>query len=269
MAEKPTNTEKPTNPQEYETWLKDKLDVVIDAKARTYYDAATRAMLDHLERADFWQGFKAELLEYDARYTAQCGFFLLMDKGNSLEVVIKPFDSLVDKTFRKNILANENFPDAPEAGWVTPTDWLTRVHDVVRTSIAVKYLDGVTFLAERIDELAQKFGRESGVDYEAREEGYYAAHVGVPLPAEIPSKKWDTDKIVFTLEIQITTQIQEAIRTLTHAFYEKRRSATQIGKKWQWDYDSDEFRANYLAHTLHHMEGLIMDIRARGVKQSG
>ena len=31
--------------------------------------------------------------------------------------------------------------------------------------------------------------------------------------------------------------------------------------KWQWDYKSDEFTANYLGHILHYVEGRIVELR--------
>jgi len=194
-----------------------------------------------------------------------------MSRASQLAVNTKPLDSLVDKSFRQNALFNENWPAPPDGGWILPDNWFETTRDVLRTSIVVKYLDGVTFLADKLAEVAQVLGLEAAIDYEAREEGYYAAHYYVSLAGEMPLPKWDTKRIIFVLEVQITTQMQEAIRVLTHHFYEERRSRllNAAQKKWQWNYDSDEFRANYLAHTLHHIEGLIMDIRVRGGKSDG
>ena len=64
------------------------------------------------------------------------------------------------------------------------------------------------------------------------------------------------------VEIQITTQLQEVIRRLLHKYYERQRSGRSTSDlKWQWDYKSDEFAANYLGHILHYVEGMIMDVR--------
>jgi len=261
-------SDRPTDIRSYVKWLRDVHGVPIDPATRNYYDVATRAMRDHLGRSKFWQDLVTQLPEYDAQYLSKCSVYLLMSPTQPLEAKIKPFDSVLDKSFRKNVLENGGFPQAPDLGWIFPSNWLLRLNDIVRTSIAVKYLDGVTFLVERVGDLANATGVSAQIDYEAREEGYYAAHVCALLPAEIPNAKWDTERIEFSLEVQITTQMQEAIRVLTHPFYTQRRSAAPDPRhKWQWDYASDEFRANYLAHTLHHIEGLIMDIRARGGKK--
>ena len=97
---------------------------------------------------------------------------------------------------------------------------------------------------------------------EAREEGYYAAHQYISKEFEIPKIDWDTEKIDFSIEIQITTQLQEIIRGLLHKYYgEKRKRITKENVKWQWNYKGDEFTANYLGHILHYVEGMIMEIR--------
>lgn len=259
-------TDKPLDITAYLGWLKEELDVSVDKASGTYYQAATRALVDHLKRSTFWRAFIRQLAEFDEEYRARRPTYLLMERVEP-EVFVKPFKSVVDKSFRKNVVENENWPNPPGGGWILPDTWLTTIRDIVRASIAAKYLDGVTFVADKVRELAEEHGHEAVIDYEAREEGYYAAHVYVDLPAEIPLPKWDTREIVFSLELQVTTQMQEAIRTLTHPHYVSRRSRPrdESAKKWQWNYDSDEFRANYLAHTLHHLEGLIMDLReARG-----
>jgi ppGpp synthetase/RelA/SpoT-type nucleotidyltranferase len=112
--------------------------------------------------------------------------------------------------------------------------------------------------------LLESCGLPFQVDFEAREEGYYAAHVYTQYPCQIPKEDWDVEKVEAIVEIQITTQLQEVIRRLLHKYYEARRGgAKEVGVKWQWDYDSDEFAANYLGHILHYVEGMIVDIRER------
>jgi len=75
---------------------------------------------------------------------------------------------------------------------------------------------------------------------------------------------WDTIFIKISIELQITTQLQEVIRKLLHNYYEERRiRLKEEDLKWQWDYRSDEFATNYLGHILHYIEGMIMDIREK------
>ena len=84
-------------------------------------------------------------------------------------------------------------------------------------------------------------------------------------PLTMPTLKWESTKTEISLEIQITTQLQEVIRKLLHSFYEERRSEKPQKNKrqWQWDYRSEEFGANYLGHILHYLEGMIVEIREK------
>ena len=66
------------------------------------------------------------------------------------------------------------------------------------------------------------------------------------------------------VELQVTTQLQELIRSLLHVHYEKRRKEHEaLEEQWQWDYKSDEFATNYLGHILHYVEGMIVEVRDR------
>lgn len=124
----------------------------------------------------------------------------------------------------------------------------------------MKYLDGVEFLVEKIKSL----DNDCKVEFKAKEEGYYAAHIYINRIFEIPKLDWNTRKEEFLVEIQITTQLQEVIRKLLHKHYEENRKKLKAdieSTKWQWDYKCDEFSSNYLGHILHYIEGMIMDIR--------
>ena len=102
------------------------------------------------------------------------------------------------------------------------------------------------------------------VSFEAREHGYYAAHIELSFETELINIEHDAVKCRVIIEIQITTQIQDVIRKLTHKYYETRRESTAVvdpGRSWQWNYNSPEFIPNYLGHLLHFVEGMIMEIR--------
>ena len=145
-------------------------------------------------------------------------------------------------------------------------NWFSRINDTVRTCFVVKYLDGVNFLASQFADRAKAAEYKSRVDYEAKEEGYYAAHFYVSFPCEVPREDWDTKDETISVEIQITTQLQEVIRHLLHKYYEQRRAQRPIPHvKWQWDYRSDEFAANYIGHILHYLEGMIVDVRDKRI----
>ncbi|MGB6681543.1 MAG: hypothetical protein WBF08_09520, partial [Candidatus Bathyarchaeia archaeon] len=252
---------KPENITEYSRWLKDKHGVLITNRTEAYYNTVASQVKSDFEGSDFWNCFTQNLKEYDDEYLLQTRYSLLRDTKPLL--LIKPYVSTLMKTYRKNVVDNKNWPKEPIVGWILPNNWFLRINDIIRTLIEVKYLDGVEFLIEKIKTNCQELNIPCRAILEAREEGYYAAHLYIKKEFEIPKVTWDTEKIELNIEIQITTQLQEVIRKLLHNYYEDRRKkARSSGEvKWQWNYKSDEFTANYLGHILHYVEGMIVEIK--------
>ena len=255
---------RPKDVAEYRQWLHDQLNVEISHRTRTRYEVVSSSILTALDRSDVWAQLCSNLAEYDSEYRRETTYPLLASPEPP-KLVAKPFESLIEKTFRKNVLENNAWPDEPESGWILPDNWYSKISDIVRTTMVVKYLDGVQFLGVRIKSLCSDHGLPCRFALEAREEGYYAAHVRTEREFEVPGAEWDTERIQVPLEIQITTQLQEVIRRLLHKYYEERRVevAEKDRAKWQWDYSSDEFITAYLGHILHYVEGMIMEVIAR------
>ena len=257
------NNKKPENIDEYKKWLKKEHEIEILDRTRTYYESVTSKIKKDFEESDFWAQLTKNLKEYDDEYLVKTGYLLLRPESKP-ELYIKPFDSFLLKTFRKNILENKNWPNEPEGDWILPSNWYSRMNDIIRTLFVVKYLDGVEFMRDKIQFLCEQNSMECIVFLEAREEGYYAAHLYTKQEFEIPRITWDTERVEVLIEIQITTQLQEVIRKLLHKYYEERRKGVKKEDiKWQWKYESDEFAANYLGHILHYVEGMIMEIREK------
>ena len=159
---------------------------------------------------------------------------------------------------------NQNWPSAPQSGWLKPCQWFSRVDDLIRTTLVVKYLDGIDFIVDRLGKSAEKHDLKHRTHFEARDEGYYAAHFYVYYDLSIPTLDWDSTTARIALEIQVTTQLQEVIRRLLHSYYrDKRSSKLSQDRPWQWQYRSEEFAANYLGHILHYLEGMIVEIREK------
>jgi len=254
---------KPKNIDEYKKWLKEQHKVEISNRTQTYYESVTSKIKRDLEESNFWIQLTENLREYDGEYLVKTGYHLLA-QGFELKLHIKPFDSFLSKTFRKNILENKHWPDEPEDGWLLPNNWYTKINDIIRALLVVKYLDGVGFMVGQIKSLCEQRSMGCRVFLEARAEGYYAAHLYTKQKFEIPKVIWDTEKIDVLIEIQITTQLQEVIRKLLHKYYvERRKRIKEEDIKWQWNYKNDEFITNYLGHILHYVEGMIMEIREK------
>jgi ppGpp synthetase/RelA/SpoT-type nucleotidyltranferase len=257
--------QKPLDLSSYVHWMREVKQIDISHRDENHYNSATSKMQLDFGASSRWSRIKSELLELKDQYLIATGFQLFL--GDPIPTfVIKPYSSFLLKTFRRNILDNDQWPGPPNGGWITPDNWYTRINDILRTLIVVKYLDGVEFVAEHLRTICSTPVNPCRVDYEAKEEGYYAAHAYVPYEFEIPRMTWDTQLIKCLVEIQISTQLQELIRRLLHKYYEESRKdprQVKVGTKWQWQYRTSEFAANYLGHILHYVEGMIMEVRDR------
>lgn len=247
---------------DYAAWLRKEHRLEITDRERTYYSSVTDRIRSAFEKSDLWTELTENLREYDDEYLMRTGYRLLVTAKPTVDV--KTFDSFFLKTYRKNVLDNGNWPDEPSGGWILPTNWYSKINDIVRTLLVVKYLDGVEFMVEKIRSVCEQRGAECNVSLEARGAGYYAAHTYSTQEFEVPKRTWDTERIHVSVEIQITTEMQELIRRLLHKYYDARRKQIkEEDLKWQWDYQSEEFAANYLGHILHYVEGMIMEIREK------
>jgi hypothetical protein len=228
---------------------------------RNQFDSVVSRIKLSFQSSPFWTDLTTSLPDYNDTYLTKTGYQLFTTLQPP-DILTKSFSSFLAKTFRRNILENPNWSSAPPEGWFLPDNWYSKISDVVRTCLVVKYLDGVRFTIDAITALSGAHNLQSAVSFEAREEGYYAAHILVHSAADVPD--WDSERIPVTLEIQVTTQLQDVIRNLLHKYYEQRRTRTAAPEtKWQWDYDSNEFLTNYLGHLLHYAEGMIMEARSR------
>lgn len=255
--------ERPTDAQ-YKKWLEDNHGVRVDARLATYYNTVASSI-----RAAFvvpWTELNRDFPRFSEQYLVAKSFFLFAAPlGIDIEIQTKSFDSFINKTYRKNVIENENWPEPPPKGWLLPDNWYSRVGDIARTRIVAKYLDGVSYLIECITTFCVAHGLGIEASYVVRDEGYYAAHIDLSLDTNIPAVDWDSIPVRAHMELQISTQLQDVIGSLTHQYYTTRRDVRKNSGavQWQWQWDSDEFSANYLGHLLHYLEGMIMDVRER------
>jgi hypothetical protein len=187
-----------------------------------------------------------------------------------LKLLKKPFASVVDKSFRHNVLENAVFPDEPTQGWMLPQNWIEKCNDIVRCTLTTKYIDGPEFLSKELEKHLNECGL--GCEYRSRENdrGYYAYHFYAYVPMDIPNLDFSTTRIDFSFEIQLTTQLQEVMRQLTHGLYEELRlQAEPDQRSWKWDFESPRFQASYLGHTLHLLEGLIVQLKQKSASRGG
>lgn len=256
------DVKKPSTISEYKKWFEKEKEIIISSKTQSYFDAVVRKAASDFENHDFWKRVADLANDLNQKYYMETGYYLFL-KTELPTINTKSFDSFFLKTYRENVLNNDNWPEPPYNGWILPGDWFSIINDIVRTSFVVKYLDGVSYFANALIETCEALSLEYKVDYEAKEEGYYAAHFYTLIQTEIPMENWNTEYKKIFFEIQITTQLQEVLKKLLHKYYEKHRKENKDKeeKAWQWNYKSEEFSTNYLGHILHYIEGMIMEIR--------
>jgi hypothetical protein len=254
--------------EEHKVWLDEQFPNELLSAAKTRYENASTKALRTVMDSIFWQSLLANSDEWRDSYSATSRGYQLFPSEQRPILVAKRFDSLIDKVYRKNVIQNSNWPNPPEDGWIKQDNWYEKINDIVRTTIVVKYMDGVEHLTSSMASLCSELNFEFDMNLEARAEGYYAAHCYVDHKVDIPKVGFDTEMVNIKLEIQVATQLQDAIRKLTHQGYVANRSKEKSVDKWQWDYKDPNFTPNYLGHILHYVEGTIMEIRERG-RQDG
>ena len=245
---------------DYKKWLKDNYKYNCNSADKNYFDSTVTKMHNDFTTSSLWNELYLYLRDVDEEYRSNTGYILIREI-DKIDIYKKSFDSLINKTYRKNCLENEIWPLEIKDGWINPNNWHNRIDDILRTIIEVKYVDGVQFLVNKLEEFCVKNSLLYEIQFQAKDVGYYAAHFYFLHEFEIPKRTWDTEIVESKIEIQITTQLQELIRTLLHKYYEENRIKMVRSENWQWDFKNDQFCVNYLGHILHYLEGMILEIR--------
>jgi hypothetical protein len=254
---------RPENINQYLDWLIQDRAVPATALTPELYRQRLRLIADHIRNSSLWTELISELTGWSDRYSIDAGCTLFAFPFGDL--VEKSFKSVLDKAFRTDILYNPCWPDTPrrDQDWLVPDNWWRQINDLVRTQWVVKFLDGVTFLCDSLVSYFRGHDIHSRLVFHANDWGYYAAHVYFQPSVSVP---FLSEVSTITVELQVTTQLQEVIYPITHNHYERRRLVPRSAEqKWQWQIDSPEFTVNYLGHMLHYMEGLIVKARREGV----
>lgn len=252
--------DRPKYPIEYRNRLAEFSMKDLSVEEARYIDLSDRT-LRFIRASEFWTRLHDHLERWARLYAATHRRHPLWGTASPPELTNKQFERFLQKTYRINVLTNDNWPEPPSAGWVTPANWWTSIRDIIRARIVVRFLDGVPFLIEQLEGLIDRCGLSEHMmtSYKATGEGYYAAQIAFRHPT---APVWHDDPHDIYVELQIRTQLQEAIEKLTHEFYETRRlRPPQPDVPWQWNYDDPQFTANFLGHILHLVDGMIMSIR--------
>jgi ppGpp synthetase/RelA/SpoT-type nucleotidyltranferase len=255
--------------EEYLEWAEHNLECkLLDKATERSYEQNSNLAYATVEGHPFVAELPRFLGACEEQYNSLYGVGLFMSPVREIKLDRKSYSSVVNKSYRVNVLENERFPDSPEDGWITPSNWYERLTDIVRTRLVCKLIDGPKYLAERLKQRAADHELRSSHKTHQRDAGYYAYHfyVLITVPLLINERgETRTPDVDLSVEIQLTTQLQEVLYDLTHPIYERLRIADQPDSAaWKWDYGSPRFMAAYMGHTLHMLEAIILDLRDKG-----
>jgi hypothetical protein len=256
-----TTTSRPETVEQYVLWANANLSIDFASVAtRNRYETNVQNAQNAIQDSRFMREFEGFIAMQEEQHQKVPGGGLLM--GADLAVVRKPFQAAVTKSYRINVLRNRRFPSPPADGWVSPDNWYMRFDDLVRGTLICKFLDGPKILAPALDSYASSMGLVGRHVPRNTDDGYYAFHHYTSFPVDLVDAAWQTQAATVEFEIQLTTQLQEVLRELTHPLYEEARLASgRPDDSWKWDFETPRFRTSYLGHTLHMIEAVIVQVR--------
>ena len=140
----------------YELWLAREHSVRNLRAHRNHYDIVSQELAKSFQESAFWTAVLARLPNIDAQYLIDHKYPLIATLNPI--ILLKSWESFFRKSYRVNIVDNLDFPNAPSKGWCLPINWHTRIHDIVRTTIVVRYLDGVPLVLDHLKDIALSEG---------------------------------------------------------------------------------------------------------------
>ncbi len=216
----PVPVEKPLTMEAYLEWARATLGIdFANHKHQRVYETNITSALSTIQESGFLDGLTERLKACHEEYLGRNRADLLMrgrDAGPEVTPLKKSYESAVNKTFRRNVLLNPNFPEAPAAtGWLTPTNWYSHINDLIRSTVVCKFIDGPAFLATRLVNYAESIGLSARSYSQERDEGYYAFHFYAKFEVDLVDLEWNIQKHAIEFEIQLATQLQDVLKELT------------------------------------------------------
>ncbi|HTE41664.1 MAG TPA: hypothetical protein VK629_12585 [Steroidobacteraceae bacterium] len=257
---------KPNTAETFRAWSSTQTCGLLDANLERWYESTQNNLFTKVGDSPFLATLGTHLSQASAEYAARCSGANLFgperDVGTTVRWYRKACASYVEKLFRLNIVENTRFPGPPETGWLTPVSSLAFgcADDVVRTTIVVAYADGPPFLANYLQAAAVAAGHQTKIKDHSKEKGYYAYHLYIDVAVHVANPNGTFEERKIPVEIQITTELQAALREITHHLYESER-LQGLHQGWKEDFESARFRAAYMAHSLRFIEAMIVDLR--------
>jgi ppGpp synthetase/RelA/SpoT-type nucleotidyltranferase len=255
-----------SDPNAFAAWSDLSTCGVFSRSTETWFRSSQNNILAEMQEMEFLSDLPSHLEIIGQEYQSNFGCQLFsLERDPAIKWKKKSFSSFLEKLYRINYVDNKNFPAPPEGGWVNLERSCEIVDDIVRTTIVVAYADAPDYVGERLSAIAKSLGIDCYWRDHAKEKGYYAFHLYLKVPVPVASTLGSTDYLDMRVpvEIQITTELQGALREVTHLLYEEERLLGGLEDNWKKKFDSNRFRAAYMAHSLRFIEAMIVDLREK------
>lgn len=234
-----------------------------------WYQTNVQSFRDQVGQSIAFIGLAERLRRVNAEFKEK-NFVRLLDNEDLPQLEVKSFESLTSKVYRLSIPQNRKYPLAPHGAWITTNNLFDRINDCIRTQVVCAYADGALALAQNIAEGLIAAGIRAEVVPEGREEGYHAIHLYAQFPVTVLSMDFAQQPSTITVEIQFRTKLQAVLYELTHLLYEgKRENKIERDSAWKWKIDAPRYMATYLGHTLHLIEGVLVQVRKMVAAERG
>ncbi|HEU5046522.1 MAG TPA: hypothetical protein VFT64_01625 [Rickettsiales bacterium] len=206
----------------------------------------------------FWQQAEEKLKEWSDEYKDMTGYPLLT-QFSLPAFTAKPIASIQDKLFRQyqEYSGMNGKHDAFQSSIV---DIASRLHDLVRTRISCKYIDGAEFLATKFSQLAKDMNCYDERERKSQLRGYFAQHVVISINTTFRNGNQSLS-LSIKCEIQIASELATQMWDATHDLYKQLRVKHTPNESWEWDAQSPQFIAEQLGHVIHLADGLLVRLR--------
>lgn len=142
---------------------------------------------------------------------------------------------------------------------------IPRVNDLVRTRVECKYLDGVEFLGDKLEDLARELNVLDGRSREGRVGGYFAQHLYFKEDVFFRFGSVNRPAII-KCEIQLATRLGTMLWEVSHPLYERWRGTRERPEEWQWNPTDPRFIGRQLGHMIHLADGLLVQLRDASIR---
>jgi hypothetical protein len=215
-----------------------------------------------LSAGPFWRRAESDLSQWRTEYLNATGAILL---GSS---ELPPFASKSRAGIQDKICRNwKRIPEFHDRLFSPSGPPIPNLSDLVRTRLTCPYIDGVQFLANKVESLAKECGVLISRIPQGNLQGYFAQHIGIRQSVFFRLAGHATAAEI-ECEIQIATTLATRMWDASHPVYETTREEEIDSHDWQWDPNNPRFISNQLGHMLHLADGLLVQLRASLRKQS-